>query len=373
MKPSGINADTTLLRRLNIRSVLNGLRLTPSVTLTELARSTGLSRQTTGSALDELITLGVCEALAPREGNSGRPARRFAFRRGAGHAVGLSFAPAHVQVIVSDLSGEVVAQDRRDLDRQTPAPERLAIAEQLARTCAAQAGPVWAAAAGTSGVIDPNGRVRAASQIPGWVGLDLPERIGSWFDCSARAGNDAAMAALAERWLGNAQHVDDVALLLTGHLTGFGLLINGRVHVGHSGAAGELGRLPSASGHDPAHALSREGVTAEETIAAAANGDERALTLMEELGARLARGAAILVSAIDPELVVIGGNLATAGDPLLDPMRRHLGMLCHSAPAVTGSSLGDDGVALGAVRAALDQIEEGPLLFGTARTAVTGS
>ncbi|SDS41017.1 ROK family transcriptional regulator [Microlunatus soli] len=372
MKPSTINADTTLLRQLNIGSVLIGLRSAPSVTLTELARSTGLSRQTAGAALDELIARGVCEPLAPQEGTSGRPARRYAFRRRAGHALGISFAPTHVLVITSDLAGEIVARQGRELDQQTPAAERLAVAEELARRCAEQAGPVWAVGAGTSGVVDRDGKVRAASQLPGWVGLDLAAQVGGWFDCPARAGNDAAMAALAERWLGNAQHVDDVVMLLTGHLTGFGLLIDGRVRVGRSGAAGELGKLPWWRDSDPAFALAREGWTADQAIAAAESGDRRAQDLLAELGQRLARSAAVLVSSIDPELVVVGGELAPAGERMLEPMRRELGTMCRSAPEVTASSLGTDGVALGALRGALDQIERDPRRLGSAGTVVAG-
>ena len=369
MKPPVVNADTALLRRLNTRSVLRVLRGVPSITLTEVAQATGLSRQTAGAALDDLIERGLCELLAPREGSSGRPARRYGFRRHAGHALGISIAPRHVLVVVTDLVGEIVARDRRVVDKTLSAPERLSVAEELARGCVPTAGPIWAAAAGTSGVVDRDGRVRAASLLPGWVGLDLAARVGGWFECPGFTGNDAALAAVAERWLGNARHVDEMVFMLTGHRTGFGVLINGQLHRGRTGAAGELGKLPHARDHEPSIALEREGVTIDQVVRAANAGDERATALLAELGERLARAAATLVAVVDPELVVVGGSLADAGDHMLEPMRRRLAMMTRGAPEVISSRLGEDAVALGAVRTALDHIEESPRLLGIGELA----
>lgn len=369
MKPSVVNADTALLRRLNTRSVLGVLRAAETITLTEVARGTGLSRQTARAALEDLIGRGLCESLAPLEGSSGRPARRFAFRRRAGHAVGVSIAPRHVLVIVTDLAGTVIARQRREVEQTLSADERLAVAEELARSCGSAAGPIWAAAAGTSGVVDRSGRVRTASLLPGWVGLNLAGTVGGWFDCPGFAGNDAALAATAERWLGNARHVDDMVFILTGHRTGYGVLINGRPHLGRSGAAGELGKLPHARDHEPSYALDREQLGIDEVVRAAESGDEHAAWLMSELGERLARAAATLVAVVDPELVVVGGTLAEGGETLLEPMRRQLSLMTRGAPEVTTSRLGEDAVALGAVRSALDHIEESPRLMGVGELA----
>src|SRR5699024_5164570 len=133
------------------------------------------------------------------------------------------------------------------------------------------------------------GRVRVSSQIPGWTGLDLAARVGEWFDCAGFAGNDASHAALAELWKGNAQYVRNVVYLLTGHRSGYGLGVDGKVHRGASGAAGEFGRLPYLRGHDTTLVLERHGVTAEEVFARSATGDDDVLTIIDELAAVMTR------------------------------------------------------------------------------------
>lgn len=349
---------------MNTRTVLRALRADPGATLTQLATVTGLSRQTTTAALGSLCAQGLCDELAPSHGSSGRPARRYRFRARAAHVVGLGIAPNHIRVIVADLDGATVTQDRRAVSNLMPADERLATAEQLARACAARAGEVWAAAVGTSGVIDPEGRVRVSSQIPGWTGLDLADRVGSWFDCPGFAGNDAGHAALAERWRGNGQYVRNMVYLLTGHRSGYGMVVNGEVHRGSSGAAGEFGRLPYLSGHDTTLVLERHGVTAEQVFERAAAGDTGAAEIVEELAEVMTRSAAVMSMAIDPELVVVGGSLAPGGGILVEPLRRRLAELCHNPPAVAMSALGEEAVALGSVRVALDHVESGDRLLG---------
>lgn len=372
MKPPANSVDTSVVRRMNTRTVLLALRSYPGATLTQLAGSTGLSRQTTTAALAALLDRGLCVELAPARGSSGRPARRYRFRSGAAHVVGLSIAPGHVRVMVADLDGTIVAQQRIAVSPTMPAEERLVAAERLATGMAAEAGEIWAAAVGTSGVIDPDGRVRVSSQIPGWTGLDLASRVGGWFGCAGFAGNDASHAAVAELWCGNAQYVRDVVYLLTGYRSGYGMVVNGQVHRGHSGAAGEFGRLPYLRGHDTTLVLERHGMTADEVFARAEAEDPDALEVVEELASVMTRSAAVMTMAIDPELVVVGGELAPGGHVLVEPLRRRLGELCHNPPAVALSALGEEAVALGSVRVALDHVEADPRMLGSSGASVTG-
>lgn len=361
--------DSAQMRRLNAQSVLRELRAAASPTLTELARRTGVSRHTVAAALRDLSSRGLVEEMAPSEGSSGRPARRYRFCATAGHVVGFGFATDHVVAMVCDLDGTETALERRDVDPAMSAADRLRLAEELGRRCVAGVGPIWAAAAGTTGVVDRDGRVSVARQIPGWTGLELASRVGGWFDCPGFAGNDAHLAALAEKWRGNARYAQDVVHLLTGHRSGYGLLVGGRLHRGRLGAAGELGKLKHAVVEDPTDLLTAEGITADELSASARVGDERAVAVTDRMAFGLAQPAAVLVMAIDPELVVLGGRLATNG-LLVDRVRQHLGDLCVSPPEVVPSAFGEGAVAIGAVRMALDSVEGSGLLFGPRETGV---
>ena len=209
-------ADTTLVRRWNRRTVLSTLRAHPEVTLSTMAKLTGLSRPTLSAVLEELTERGLVQAHAPATGGSGRPARRYGFRATAGYALGLHFSPARVLALATDLDGRITARGSIDVPSGTSAPDRLEAARTLAERTAAQAGPVWAVGAATTGVVDPEGRVLRSSQISGWTGLDLVGTVSGWFGCAAVAGNDGTLAALGEKWQGVARYADDVALILSG-------------------------------------------------------------------------------------------------------------------------------------------------------------
>ncbi|TDC75765.1 ROK family protein [Streptomyces hainanensis] len=194
----------------------------------------------------------------------------------------------------------------------------------------------------------------------------LGERLRSVFGCQVLVENDANAAVLAERWLGAAAGADDVVLVLAGLSPGAGSLIGGRLHRGHGGAAGEIGalhllgrqvtpeRLLSTSG-EPLDPLDEPAVAA--VFARAAEGDARAADAVGRFVERLTHDVTALVLALDPELVVIGG-WAAGLDGMVQPLRTELARYCLRTPRVVASALGGTAVATGALRVALDRVEE---------------
>src|SRR5262249_4298729 len=107
---------------------------------------------------------------------------------------------------------------------------------------------------------------------------------------------------------------------------------------------------------DPHAAASEEAVVA--LFAAAAEGDRAALAIVDRIAARFARGLAVLLLVLDPEEIIIGGGVSRAGDTLLTAIERHLRPRALTWPRLALSDLGGDAVALGAVRRALDHVED---------------
>ncbi|MET9251003.1 ROK family transcriptional regulator [Nonomuraea sp. NPDC003709] len=352
--------DASLLRKVNTQVTLRALRREGVATLTRLGRITGLSRQTVEAVLDELGERGHVREVPPDEGVMGRPARRFGFRADAGYVVGVEVGGDGIVAALADLNGEVIAWERADVSGDAAAHERLEAARRTALKCVDGAGVartrVWAVAAGTPGIVDRTGRVTLSITLPGWTGVDLAELAGRWFGCTGLAANDANLAALAEHWRGSAQHASDVVYVLIGHRAGAGILIGGRLHPGRNGAAGEIGTLRQVGWEDAARELVKD-ASAAEVFEAALAGDRDAARRVDRYAENLAIGASALALAIDPDLLVLGGGHSQAGDVLLEPLRRHLAELCVSVPEVVASTFGDEGVALGAVRLALDHVE----------------
>jgi glucokinase len=170
--------------------------------------------------------------------------------------------------------------------------------------------------------------------------------------------NDANLAALAEQRLGAARGFRNVVMLTIGTGIGSGVVIDGRLFRGSTGAAAEIGHMtidhdgPPCQGTCPGRgclevmasgtAIAREGtdagrrdpgsalgravaqrgvVTGEEVTALALTGDEAACSVMAAIGRSLGAGLASVVNIFEPEAIVIGGGAAAAGDLLLDPAR----------------------------------------------------
>lgn len=361
--------DPSVLRRLNSAATLRALRDGGEATLSELARRVELSRPTTEGVLGGLIARGLVTEDAPRPGAGlGRPARRYRFRAEAGHALGIDIDAHRVRLLVADLSGDVADGHSAVLDAQAPPGERIAAVRAAVRTCLAAARidrrSLWAVAAGTPGVVAPDGTVTSCTVVPGWEGVHLARELGRSFSCPVLAENDANLAAMAERWRGAARDADDVVCVHAALHTGMGALIGGRLHRGRWGAAGEIGVLDELGlqgttetlvrGTPPGPAFQR----AEEVLDAALGGSPEATAVVEGLAGRMSRGIAAMALALDPEMVVVGGPLIGPGSPLVAELRRRVRPLCLSPVRIEASELGDESVALGAVRLALDRIDE---------------
>ncbi|MBW0092692.1 ROK family protein, partial [Pseudonocardia sp. KRD-188] len=97
-------------------------------------------------------------------------------------------------------------------------------------------------------------------------------------------------------------------------------------------------------------------VRAEQVVAAAGAGDETARGVVDAVARRIARALAVLATLLDPEMLVVGGAVAAAGEVLLAPLRREVAGLTERPVRLSASVLADRGVVLGAVRTALDEV-----------------
>jgi glucokinase len=209
------------------------------------------------------------------------------------------------------------------------------------------AGPADAVGVGVPSVIDfETGMARTSVNIP-LQGVPLRQLLTDALGFPAFVDNDATVAALAEAFDDDLRPIAQTLVMITvGTGVGGGIVINGRIFRGATGAAPEIGHIiigadlragAPALGKAPQHdsleylasgrALDRlgherglgDGLA---VVDAARAGDEQAQDAMRILGERLGIGIANLVNTFDPELVVIGGGVSNAGDLLLDPAKR---------------------------------------------------
>jgi len=243
---------------------------------------------------------------------------------------------------------------------------------------------------GAAGLVTwPEGSLAWGPNIPG-RGIPFKEIMQARYGLPAVVDNDANLAALAEFRLGAARGHSAVLLVTLGTGIGGGLLIGGSIYRGAS-FAGEVGHMvvdvggPSctcgqrgcwetfASGRR-LDQLARDLIAAEPDgltarlaaehpgdgtylTEAAVRGDARAREAFAEMGSWLGIGLASLIAVLDPELIVIGGGAARAGDILLEPARRSMMSSLEGAPfrnptPVVAAALGEDAGLIGAALAA---------------------
>ncbi|WP_214318272.1 ROK family protein [Nonomuraea sediminis] len=319
-----------------------------SLTLTELAERSGVSRPTAEEAALAIVAAGLAietsdEMAGPRP--VGRPAKRYAFRADGAFVAGIDIGGHKILAWCADLFGRPRGTHRIDVDPGLPPRQRLDAAREALRRAIRSARvaqrDVVAVGVATTGIVGGDGVVALSADLPGWTGVDLRAELAVIGEAPVVVGNDCNLAALAERWRGAAQDVSDVAYILAGRRIGVGLLIGGRIHSGRHGAAGEIGVLAGSGWFAALERIQRGTAT-------------RGGAYTPEFIADFATGIAATVLTVDPDAVVIGGGLAHAKESLIEPLRAELDRLCLFPVRVEASTLADESVVMGAIRIALD-------------------
>ncbi|MFC7623551.1 ROK family protein [Microlunatus sp. GCM10028923] len=397
------SATPALLRRLNAARVLDALRSESALTVVELLQRSGLSRATLDAVLDDLSRVGLIGPAQDPTGvarGRGRPQRRLRFRGESGHVLGIDIGAHRLEAVVADLAGTVVAQRTASLTPELSRARRIRTARKLAADALGEAGATVprAVGIGSPGIVDPaTGTVRYCNAMTQWSKFALADTLANALGAPAVVENDANLAAIGEHWHGVAQDHADVVYLMAGDRVGSGILIGGELVRGTSGGTGEmafLGLLRHGDPDEPLEQLVTEIVDAaiDELIAQKAVRTDAVRVLMRDLeplhgvqvpdlerwlgavqagrsGARrefrtalvrYCRVGLVVATLISPELLVIGGRAAEAADVVVPTLRTVLDRLVGPGvrpPRVVASELGSWGVALGAVRIALDRAE----------------
>lgn len=304
--------------------------------------------------------------------------------------VGIDLGGTKCLGVVAGPDGAVLDQLRLPTPRGEEAI--MATLATVATTLAERApGPVTGVGIGAPGLVDHDGTLRSAPNLPGVFDLELGGPLARRLGLPVVVDNDATCAGWGEREAGAGQGRDDVVFVTLGTGIGGGMVLGGRLYRGRHGYAGEIGhmivdprgpvcpcgrrgcweRFASGSGlgrlaREAAQAgrLRRsvelaggdpEAVRGEQVTAAAGEGDRHALEVLAEFGWWVAMGLSNLANALDPEAFVLGGGLVEAGEVLLDPVRRafsemlQAGGAAHRPPVeVLPATLGEHAGAIGA-------------------------
>jgi predicted NBD/HSP70 family sugar kinase len=371
----------TSLRAANRRRLLDTLRDLGPLTQTEIVRATGLSAGTVSNLVHELTEAA---ALVTVGGSTrGRRGRLLSVAPPTGFALGVDVGHRHLRVVLADGSLIPLAEQRVDSPAGQEAPDTLTCAAQLVRRVVQLAGVDTGAIVGVGmGLPAPidsgTGKVGAPMILPGWQGVRAAEMATEVLGLPVVVDNDANLGALAETLQGAAQGARSAAYVKISGGVGAGLVMDGQIFRGPDGTAGEIGHASL----DEYGALCRCGnrgcletlvrtpvllsllepthgpdLSVARMVAMAHDGDTACRRVIVDAGRQVGLAAANMCNLLNPERIVLGGELSQAADLLIEPMRDVISR--HGIPSaarrvdIVPAALGSRSQVLGAVALAL--------------------
>ena len=342
-------------------AILDHVRTHGASSRAELAEATGLGRSVLTQRLDALLDYGLLAEDRVGVSTGGRAPRLFRFRADAGYLLVADLGATSTDVALADLSGGIAVHRQEPADVAAGPDAVLARVEELFDECVAEAGisgALWGIGVGVPGPVEfESGRPVSPPIMPGWDGYAVRERFAErgvpvWVD------NDVNVMALGELTAGCGRGVDDFVFVKIGTGIGAGIVVDGRIHRGAEGSAGDVGHIYVQAGRDvtcrcgmsgcleayaggaalarDAEAAAREGrseilrarldekgfLDAADVALASKHGDPAAVELITEAGRLIGQMLTGIVNFFNPSLIVIGGGVAGAGDLLLATIRQ---------------------------------------------------
>jgi predicted NBD/HSP70 family sugar kinase len=368
------------------RRVADVLRAHGPRTRSELITLTGLSRPTVSASLTDLASAGLIveETGVPTKPIGGRPASVIRLARPAGLAVGLDIGRRHIRVAIADLGHAVLTDHEVRLeyeadDHPTEVLDRAAaLVDSALAEIRADRSAVVGIGVGVPAPITRTGHIGSPALLPGWADLVPAVELEKRLSLPVRADNDANVGALGEYVWGAGRGCADLVYIKVATGIGAGIVLDGRLYRGAAGTAGELGHVTldargpicrcgnrgcvelSAGGRallEHARVSHRHLRNLVELVQLATDGDVGCRRLLVDAGLQLGFAVGNLVNLVNPDRIVLGGELGAATQLLLEPLRRGLADTAMPAAVqavqVVPAQLGERASVLGSVALAL--------------------
>ena len=375
--------DTRLLRQQNLSRVLKTIRNTDGISRADLSRHFGLSRSSVSSLTEQLFELGVVKEAHLAASSGGRPPRVLQLKPDSCMVIGVDLGSSHIAVLSMNLGGEIQSMSEIQMDCQNQPQIALQKIVEMVNAQRTEEPLLGVGIAVPSPVIDG----RLSEQIlPAWQGVHLQSILEGMLGVRVFVGNDANLGALAERWWGNCQGVDDFVFVKMATGVGAGLVQNGNIMLGDIGYAGELGHVPISNEglcrcgmtgcleahiglphltelmlqHDP-----NSGHVLLEWLTLGTS--KYAHTMIAETAESLSVALSILVNLLNPHKIVLWGPIPQHVPTFLESLRKSMSSRNLWSPiqseCIEVSALGEQGVARGAATLLLEEAFSNPLLF----------
>ena len=372
--------QTNVSRQVSLCMAMQAIIHCGPISRASIAKQTGMSKQTVSELVRILADDGWVRETGRTSGHVGRSATTYELIPESALMAAVDLGGTKLRVAVVDLAGTVLAEAVEPTHPdggQSVAAQIGALVLRTAADAGIVPGRIRQTVVGCPGVPDQaTGRVNFAPNIKGIDQFDFHAAVALAVGTQVSLENDVNLAVLGEHWLGLGQGLDHLAFIALGTGIGAGIIANGALLRGATGAAGELGYLPF--GADPFEPESLrvgafERVTATHGIKAAyrsatgrnldvpaifdaaRTGDSAASEVIANLARQMARAVAAIGAITAPELVILGGSIG-ARTEIVEATRAELARCFPFAIRIEASTLGNHAALNGAVAIGLTEL-----------------
>ena len=388
-----LSGSPRLLRNLNEKAVLQRLLSEGALTRMELEAFTGLSKPAMSDLLRRLEAVNLIRRDGEKAGTYGPKAGLWGLDPAASFVAGIDVGTHGIDAAIADIAGNIIGTFRHEGQpgERYDAHERLtAVLQAVTKEAGIEIKQIDQLVVGLPGIVDMTaGNLRKGQQIPNWEGYHIPDALQEVLGHRhVLIENDVNLVAIEEMTFGAATSIQSFILLWVGDGVGAGAVIGGRLIHGSTGTAGELGgaMVPdrfAQPGEDVRMALVEDllnvsaidalvakhglaGGDGIDAIARAAREGGRG-AFFAELGYRVAAALTGAIGILDPEMVVLGGDVGRAGGrALCDSVIGVLKRLPIAIPQIVPTAVSSNAVRAGAVELALEHARERVFTGGSA-------
>lgn len=374
--------DHHLMRDMNEIAVLLAVINGGLVSRRDITAYTHLTDSTVSHVIRKLLDQNLLEEMDVPQERRGRPEKLLLLRPQAARLMSLVLDVDHFAIGLVDLAGHLTHEEHHPLTPGSGVEEVVAVVSQhLTDLLNVQSDPVWGLGVSVPGIVNPDGQLVSSPNL-GWSDIPLRQIFEDVTDIPVMVANEADAAALGEYYFGNGKGSNLLIYLSLGVGIGCGIVMEGRLFTGVSGAAGEIGHTtlmldgPSCTcgrrGCFEALASTRTLITASqsapsgpvaqssEVIAQALAGERWALQAVHIIADYVGQASVNIVNLFDPDKLVLGGPLAEAGNYLLWPVQRRLENEVISRHGrnlgIHVSTFGDQATIIGSGACVLEQV-----------------
>lgn len=312
-------------------NLLELIRAADGLSRQQLLSTTGMSRATLYERLDTLTRRGYIYEAEPLGSTGGRPSRKIRFEDRGRVVLAITLGQTHGTVSIADTAGRQVRSSTMALDVSDPAESVLGPLIREGQALLAEGKNETLLGIGVSlpaPVEAGSGHVRHPTTLPGWAEDSVVRAVNAAWDLPLVVENDARAAGLGER----RSDTETVVYVKVGTGIGCGIVVEGSILRGAHGAAGDIGHIRMtpdgplcrcgrrgclaaySSGRALGEKLSGQGYTNMADIrAAAAAGDPDVLRAVGSAAEVLGSALAATVTTLNPDRLVLGGDLGSLG------------------------------------------------------------